>query len=343
MEYSFSLLFLAAIALDLLIGDPRWYPHPVRLIGWQCSFFEKYFRKIFAERLHVAGVFTAFFVLLFTEGSVYAILLVAHHCSRIAELITAVFLLYTSVAIRDLLAHSRRVYRQLYRDNLLKARQAVAMIVGRDTAALDKAGVIRAAVETVAENMADGIVAPLFWAMAAVVVDGIVPRFATGGLEPVSCAVLGAFFYKACNTMDSMFGYKNERYINFGWFAARLDDCVGYLPARIAGGCLVVAAPFIGLRGRGALRIMMRDKSCHASPNAGYPEAAVAGALGVQLGGAASYFGTINEKPTIGDAERGLETVDILRVNWLVLVGSAIFIASVLLFYKGIVIFYPAS
>ncbi len=344
MDYSFSLLFLTAILLDLLIGDPRWYPHPVRLIGWCCSFGEKYFRKFFARNLYLAGLFTSFTVLLCTGGVVWAILTAAHSLSRSVELIVAVVLLYTTVAIHDLFAHSRRVYRELCKkNNLIAARQAVGMIVGRDTASLSRREVIRAAVETVAENMADGIIAPLFWAMVAVVCSGIVPRLDGGGLEPLSYAVLGAFLYKACNTMDSMFGYKNRRYLQFGRFAARLDDCAGYLPARIAGGCLVLAAPFIRLKGKGALHIMLRDHANHASPNAGYPEAAMAGALGVQLGGAASYFGSIKEKPTIGDAERLLEVKDILRANRLVFVGTAFFILFCLLFYSIFAVFYLVS
>ncbi len=343
MEHSFSLFFLAAIVLDLLLGDPRWYPHPVRLIGWLCSFLEENLRKKIPARVQLAGIFTSVLVLSCTAGVVYAALLVAHLLSPVAEVVLAVLLLYTAIAIRDLLAHSYRVYRQLKKGGLIKARQAVAMIVGRDTAALDRAGVIRAAVETVAENMADGIVAPLFWAMVAVVVDGLVPQFAAGGLAPISCAALGAFLYKACNTMDSMFGYKNERYIDFGCFAARLDDFVGYLPARITAYSLVIAAPFVGLSGRGALAIMLRDRANHASPNAGYPEAAMAGALGVQLGGAASYFGSVKEKPTIGDAQRNLESVDILRANRLVMAATVFFIFSALLLHKIFTVFCPVS
>lgn len=335
------LLFSAAILLDLLFGDPRWYPHPVRLIGGCCTFCEKLYRKIFPHRPAVAGISSGVTVLVVTLMTVLVILLLGSRFGREFELFFAVLLLYTAVAIRDLLAHSRRVYRELCKENNLRmARREVSMIVGRDTAALDEPGIIRACVETVAENMADGIIAPLFWAMAAVVVDGIFMPMNDGGLEPFSWAVVGAFFYKACNTMDSMYGYKNTRYIDFGRFAARLDDLVNYLPARITSGFLVVAAPVLGLDGRAALRILLRDRGRHTSPNAGYPEAAMAGALGVQLGGPGKYFGRIVEKPTLGDARRGLERADILRANRLVFAGSILFILVCCLFFAVFSVFF---
>ncbi len=338
----FILFFLAAILLDLLFGDPRWYPHPVRLIGWLCTFFETRFRQFFSKNPFFAGVSAAFSILTITAVVLLVILFIAHFLGKEVELVFAVLLFSTTIAIRDLLAHSHRVYLELgKKNNLVMARRAVSMIVGRDTVSLNEEGVIRACVETVAENMADGIVAPIFWAMVAVVIHGVVPQLAESGSTSFAAAVLGAFLYKACNTMDSMYGYKNERYLYFGCFAARLDDLMNYLPARITAGCLVAAAPLSGLDCKGALRIVLRDNSRHSSPNAGYPEAAMAGALGVQLGGAASYFGKTSDKPKIGDSLRPLARRDISRANRIVCCGSALFIGSCCLFYIIFATFFP--
>ncbi|HSH14060.1 MAG TPA: adenosylcobinamide-phosphate synthase CbiB, partial [Desulfurivibrionaceae bacterium] len=218
---------------------------------------------------------------------------------RLGDLV-AVLLFYTCFAARDLLAHSRRVYQALAAGDLLAARQKVAWLVGRDTANLDQAGVVRAGVESVAENSSDGVVAPLFWAVV-------------GG-------PLAALLYKAASTLDSTFGYKNKRYLHFGRASARLDDLVNFVPARLTGLGLVASACFCGLDWRGAWRIYRRDRHNHASPNSGHPEAAAAGALGLQLGGGSSYFGRPVEKPTMGDALGEPLPGHILAVNRLVLV-----------------------
>lgn len=337
----FILLFLVAILLDLLIGDPQWYPHPVRLIGRLCEFCEKRSRKIFPDRAALAGLLSVITVLSVTGVVIWGILLFAHSFSRELELFFGVILLYTTIAIRDLLAHSHRVYRALRKKNNLRmARRQVSMIVGRETASLEEADVVRACVETVAENFADGIIAPFFWAMVVVVIDGVVPSMGAEGLAPLSWAVIGAFLYKASNTMDSIYGYKNARYIDFGSHAARLDDLLNYLPARIAGVYLVIAAPLLGLHGGRALKMVLRDSARHVSPNAGYPESAMAGALGVQLGGPTKYFNKLVDKATLGDATRELEPADILRANWLVSCSSALFILSYLLFYAVFSVFF---
>ncbi len=317
----FYLQLLAAIFLDALIGDPRWYPHPVRGIGRICSWSEAVTRLWF-RNLYVAGLLTVIFVIALTGTVVFLILFIAASFSPVLEGVVGVILLYTTIAARDLLRHSTEVY-VLLRDKkpLEDARMAVGKIVGRDTAALNEDGICRATIETVAENMVDGITAPLFFALLA---SGCTPL---GTLSPISWAVLGAFLYKAVNTMDSMIAYKNERYLKFGRVAAKLDDVVNFIPARLSGLCLIMAAFILKLDYRKAAEVFLRDRLKHSSPNAGHTEAAAAGALGVQLGGPSFYFKKIVDKPFIGDAEAPPVPADIERTNRLVIIGSVIFIA----------------
>jgi adenosylcobinamide-phosphate synthase len=323
----FELQILCALALDLLLGDPRWFPHPVRIIGWFCVRIEAIFRRFFANK-RLAGVVTVVAVLAITLTPVAVLFRVAALISPLLVDGLAVFLLYTSVAARDLIRHSRDVFAALQLEGeagLQAGRQAVGMIVGRDTAALDRAGVVRACVETVAENMVDGVAAPLFYG----IVGAICAPFLT--MSPVVVAAYCAMGYKAVNTMDSMFGYKNERYLDFGRAAAKLDDVVNFIPARLSGLLLVAASFLLGLDGQGSLRIFLRDRLCHASPNSGHSEAAVAGALGVQLGGTSIYFGQAVAKPTMGEPTRELADSDILITNRLMLAGSALVLMFLLL------------
>jgi adenosylcobinamide-phosphate synthase len=317
---SYLLQLLSAVVLDLLIGDPPWLPHPVRGIGKVCTWSERLTRAVFTN-LHLAGLITVVVVLTVTCGSVFLLLIGATAVSPILAMVLAVFLLGTTIAIRDLLRHSNAVYVELGPNgSLKKARTAIAMIVGRDTKELSQAGVTRACIETVAENMVDGITAPLFFAVLA--------SFAAPfmSLSPIGCSVLGAFFYKGVNTMDSMIGYKNEAYRQFGRCAAKLDDVMNFLPARISGLCVIVAAFFLKLDYREAARIFRRDRLNHSSPNSGHTEAVAAGALGLRLGGPSVYFGKIVEKPYLGDSLREPVPGDIKKVNRLVLVGTAIFV-----------------
>jgi len=314
-----ELFILIAILLDLIFGDPRWYPHPVRLIGALATALERFWRKIFTNA-RTAGVFTVFFVLLISCGSIVLLLWLASVAIWL-QTVLAVLLLYSLIAVRDLLRHSKEVYASLYPvQNIEEARKRVGCIVGRDTQGLDGGQVVRACVETVAENMVDGITAPLFWALVGSVFAPWTP------LSAVAMAAVGMLAYKCINTMDSMFGYKNERYLNFGWASARLDDLVNMLPARLSGAMIVLAAYVLGMDGRGSFRIYRRDRGNHASPNAGHPEAAIAGALQVKLGGPSSYFGGIVEKPTIGDADKELHPRHILQTQSLILAGSALFL-----------------
>lgn len=269
-----------AVLLDLLLGDPRWLPHPVVFIGRFIAGCERLLRRLaLGERL--AGLLLVVLTVGGTVAVAGSILYAAALIHPLAAEVVEAILGFTCLAARSLHLESRRVADALLRDDLPAARSALAMIVGRDTDGLSPPEIWRGAVETVAENSSDGVIAALLFLML-------------GG-------PLAALAYKAVNTLDSMVGYKNERYLRFGWAAARLDDLVNLLPARLTGCLMALVAPLVGLSGRGAWRVMLRDGRNHSSPNSGIPEAAAAGALGVQLGGTNRYFGKPVEKPTIGD------------------------------------------
>ncbi|MDY3918108.1 MAG: adenosylcobinamide-phosphate synthase CbiB [Candidatus Limivivens sp.] len=284
--------------LDLLIGDPHFLYHPIRIVGNLIAFTEKWVRRLFppSEKGELAGgVLTVFLVVLLSTGVPAGIL---YLCGRVhwgLKLAAETVMCYQLLATKSLKDESMKVYDRLKAGDLPGARKAVSMIVGRDTEALDEKGVTRAAVETVAENTSDGIIAPMIF-------------MAIGG------ATLG-FFYKSINTMDSMLGYKNQKYLYFGRFAAKLDDAVNYLPARISAWIMIWAAPLVHLNGKEAKRIYLRDRYNHASPNSAHTEAVMAGALGVQLAGDAYYFGKLYKKKTIGDPSRPVEYEDIRLAN----------------------------
>jgi adenosylcobinamide-phosphate synthase len=301
------LALTGGFVLDQIFGDPRWLYHPVRAIGCLISFLEKGFRKIFPASEQgelMAGIFFAWSVILITTGIPLLLLLPAWRVNSRLAFALCVFWDYQLLAARSLKTESMRVYDALREKDLPKARQAVSMIVGRDTERLDEEGVAKAAVETVAENTSDGVLAPMLF-------------LALGG------PVLG-FFYKSVNTLDSMVGYKNERYLYFGRFSAKLDDVLNWIPARMSGLLMVLASPLFGFSGKAAFRIYRRDRRKHASPNSAHTEAAAAGALGVQLAGNAWYFGKLYEKPSIGDPTRPVEYEDIRRVNRLMYGTSAL-------------------
>jgi adenosylcobinamide-phosphate synthase len=271
---------LLALLLDMLVGDPHWLPHPVRLIGRLALALEMPMRRLW-RRPRLAGTVTVLLVLGATAGAAWGTLELAGRVHLLARDAAAILLLWTTFACRDLVRHSSAVLAALSAGDLELARERVSWIVGRDTGELDSDGVVRATVESVAENGVDGVTAPLLFAVV-------------GG--PVA-----ALTYKAINTLDSTFGYKSERYLRFGWAAARLDDLANYLPARITAPLMALAAWPLGLSPRAAWRVMWRDHACHSSPNAGWPEAAMAGALSVRLGGRSTYQGVLNEKPWLGD------------------------------------------
>ncbi len=316
---TFTLQFIGALLLDLLFGDPRALPHPVQGIGWLCVKFEQVTRHVFSHE-GVAGTVSFILVFVCTLLLPGVILSALHVVAPFAEACVAMMILYTGIACRDLYTHSMQVYNALHKDgNIENARKEVAKIVGRDTRQLDRQGVCRACVETVAENLVDGITAPIFFA----ILFSFIPM--DGFLSTISMAALGAYAYKSINTMDSMYGYKNEQYKTFGSFAARVDDSANFLPARISGLLLIVAAWMLRLDAKGAKRIFLRDRLQHASPNGGHPEAAVAGSLGIQLGGNSFYFGEIVTKATMGESLRPIEPRDIISTNHLMFLTSALF------------------
>ena len=302
---------LSALALgfllDLLLGDPHWAPHPVRLMGRLISALERLLRRIFPPSprgLRLGGFCLVVLTAGLSTGAAAGILWLCGQVSPWLAFAAEAVLCYQFLATKALRDESMKVCTALEVGDLPAARQAVSMIVGRDTERLDETGVAKAAVETVAENASDGVIAPLLF-------------MAVGG------GVLGAF-YKACNTMDSMVGYKNDRYLWFGRCAARWDDVVNFIPARLAGVLMCLAAPLAGLDGKNAWRIFRRDRKNHKSPNSAHTEAAAAGALHVQLAGPNYYFGQLVEKPTIGDDDRPIAAEDIRRVNRLLYAAAAL-------------------
>ncbi|WP_457574733.1 adenosylcobinamide-phosphate synthase CbiB [Desulfolithobacter sp.] len=326
---TFCVAIYLAFLLDLLLGDPRWIPHPVRLMGRFALFLEKRFRRLFRDP-GLAGTLTALTLLATVLLTTAGFLSLAAIFSQAALFVLAVVFLYTTLALRDLLHHTREVYRALKdsEENLDLARQKVAMIVGRDTTTLDGPGIVRACVESVAENMADGVIAPLFWSAVAALAVNVSghPQY-----SPAAGAV-GGMFYKAINTMDSMFGYKNERYLLFGRFAARLDDLANWLPARLTALLIIIAAWPGGGNAVRAFITWRRDHHNHTSPNAGHPEAAMAGALSIQLGGPSVYFGQAVEKPTLGEPLHTPSPQHIRQANRIVFLGSllAVFATGIL-------------
>jgi adenosylcobinamide-phosphate synthase len=270
----------AAVLLDWLLGDPRRFPHPVIAIGKLIGLLEKFLRRLIPDE-RLGGILLLLITVAATCSVSWLLLKGAYAISPYAGFIVAVILSWNCLAARSLHRESALVADALTEGDLDAARKFLSFIVGRDTVELGETEIWRGAVETVAENSSDGVIAPLLFLML-------------GG------PVLG-LAYKAVNTLDSMVGYKNKRYLQFGWASARFDDLVNWLPARLTGFLMVMVTPLLGLDSGRAWQIMRRDGSNHSSPNSGIPEAAAAGALGVQLGGANRYFGLMVEKPTIGD------------------------------------------
>ena len=305
-----ALALVLGFFIDLLVGDPRWLYHPVRIIGHGISFLEKYLRKCFPgteKGQQRAGFVLVLLICVGSAGIPFGILYLAYKIHVVLGVCLETVMCYQMLAVKSLKDESMRVFEELKKRDLEGARYAVSMIVGRDTKALDETGVTKAAVETVAENTSDGIIAPLFY-------------MAIGG--PVLM-----FFYKGVNTMDSMVGYKNEKYLNFGRYAAKFDDIMNYIPARISAWLMVAASYVCGFDGKNAAKIYKRDRYNHASPNSAQTEAVMAGALDIQLAGNAYYFGKLYEKPTIGDNIRPVESQDIKRANRLLYVSAAMAVA----------------
>lgn len=278
--------------LDLIIGDPQNPIHPIRIIGVLCKNTENIFRRILKKSLKLAGLITWIIVVLVVFLFNYYLLKGAYIFNNILGLVLASIMIYFCISTKALRVEGLKVVKYIIKDDIYGARKQLSYIVGRDTENLDKESILKAVVETVAENMSDGIIAPLFYA-------GI-------GGAPL------AFLYKAVNTMDSMFGYKNDKYYDFGYFPAKLDDVFNYIPARLTGYLIIIVSFILKLDYKNSFKIYRRDKNNHSSPNSAHPEAAVAGALNIRLGGANYYFGKLVEKPTIGD---NLEKISLDKVN----------------------------
>lgn len=311
---------LIGFILDCMLGDPYTLPHPVRLIGRLISDLESRLLKSGVlvneqevsssqeekiRQLKLSGMLLAVVVLVLSAGIPALILYAAYHIHVWLGIAVEGIFCYYLIAARCLRDESMKVYMALAsgtEDSLVCGRRAVSMIVGRDTECLDEQGVIKAAVETVAENTSDGVTAPLFY-------------MAFGG------GVLG-FFYKAANTMDSMIGYQNERYKHFGTFAARLDDVLNFIPSRLTALLMIAAAFLLHMDGANAYRIWKRDRRKHKSPNSAQTESVCAGALNIMLAGDAYYFGELHKKDIIGDDIRQVEKEDIKQANRLMYMTS---------------------
>ena len=308
------LLMLGGFILDGIFGDPAWLVHPVVIMGKAITALEKFLRKRLpntpeGERLggRILAIALPVGTLLITGGVCWLFYRINPILGFAIELLWCA----QALAAKGLAQESTNVYRELVKGDLPASRRAVSRIVGRDTAELTSEGVTKAAVETVAENASDGVIAPLFYMML--------------GGAPL------ALVYKAINTMDSMVGYKNEKYLNFGRAAAKLDDAANYLPSRIAALLWIASAALTGNDAKSAWRIWRRDRRKHASPNSAQTESACAGALNVQLAGPATYFGKYCDKPTIGDAVRAIEPGDILRANKMMYTASLLGLAAAVL------------
>lgn len=313
--------FAAGFILDLLLGDPLGRFHIVVGIGRLVTLLEGWVRRVFPKSRRgelAGGAAVVLLVCALSLGGSLGLLALAYRLHPGLGLGLESFLCWQCLAARDLCRESMAVCRHAERGDLPGAREAVGRIVGRDTAGLDLEGVCRACVETVAENTSDGVITPMLY-------------LAVGG------APLGVL-YKAVNTMDSMLGYKNDRYLYFGRAAARLDDAANYIPARAAALCLILAAALCGMDAGNAWRVFRRDRYNHASPNSAQTESACAGALHLRLGGPASYFGKRVEKPFIGDDDRPVEPGDIRRADRLMLWGSLCCFAAAVLVKGGLLL-----
>lgn len=301
----FILAIIAAVILDFVLGDPHWLPHPIRWMGWAIDTMQPRFRRI-----SLPPVFSGALMVIILVGATYGITLgILYLCGVIHPLFkpaAATILIFYSISMRSLYQAARDVLNLLETADIAAARTSVGWIVGRDTGALDKNGIRRAVVETVAENFVDGVAAPLFYAMI--------------GGAPLAMA------YKMVNTLDSMVGYKNERYGQFGKVAARLDDVVNFLPARLAIPAIALAAHLLGKSGIRSFKTAFIEGANHSSPNAGYPEAAFAGALAVRLNGPNYYGGVLVEKPYIGVRFGRVKNIHIRQACDLMLLSSILWV-----------------
>ncbi|MCG2677325.1 adenosylcobinamide-phosphate synthase CbiB [bacterium] len=303
-------LLISCYIADLIFADPKWFPHPVRGIGRLISFMDNRLRGTNGKwKERIKGAILVFVVVGISTCLAYLFIELSKGLSPFLGNLAWVYLGYCSLSIKDLQVKAKAIARALKKNSLARARKELSKIVGRDTGQLSKEGVTTAAIESIAENTNDGIIAPLIYLIL-------------GG--PVL-----AFAYKSINTIDSMIGYKNERYLHFGWFAARLDDIVNFIPARICGFLIAVSSLPAMTR---SFKIMFRDGRKHPSPNSGVSIAAMAGALGIRLGGPSAYHGKLVEKPYLGEKKRPIHTAFINEALNISLLSSAltVFIGTLL-------------
>lgn len=315
------LALLIGYILDLILGDPYSFPHIIKLIGNLISKTEKSLRGLFPKSNtgeFIEGIILVVIVTIIPTITVISVLKLCEYFSIYLRLFVEAIICYQLLATKSLKKESMKVYYSLKNNDIKDARSNVAMIVGRDTGNLTEEGVTKAAVETIAENTSDGVIAPMLYMMLGGAAFGV--------------------FYKAVNTMDSMVGYKNDKYMYFGRVAAKVDDVLNYIPARISAYLMIVASFFARLNWKNAYKIYKRDRYNHSSPNSAHTEAVCAGALQVQLAGDAYYFGKLYKKKTIGDKIKNIEFEDIKRANLLLYITSAI---GIILFsiLKGMVLY----
>ena len=304
--YSFAniLIMILGYIMDLVFGDPYWFPHPVRFIGKLISKTEKFIRKHAKSEksLKYWGILM-WLVPVVTTALVTALIVKIASFNKYVEIFVSAFIIYTTLSTKCLKDEATKIYNVLETGDIKKSRVQLSYIVGRDTTNLSQSEIIRATVETVAENTVDGTISPMFYGFL---------------FGPV-----GAMTYKAINTLDSMVGYKNDKYLNLGCVSAKLDDVANFIPARLTAIFMPLGAFLCGMNGLNSFKIAIRDRKNHKSPNCAFAEGAAAGAIGVQLGGTNIYFGKEVYKPTIGDKKRELENYDIVRMNKLMYATTA--------------------
>lgn len=305
----FIMRYSIAYIMDLTLGDPHWFPHPVRFIGKLITLLEKLLYRFSCKK------FTGGVLAILTIGITF---LISFYLAKLSPILE-IFFLYTTLATKSLADEGFRVCKVLVEGDMEKAKKELAYLVSRDTNSMDVTQIVRSILETISENTVDGVIAPMFFAF--------VGSFFT--IEGVSLALPFAMGYKAINTLDSMVGYKNDKYIDFGMVSAKIDDMANFIPARIAGGFIIPMGAFLlRMDYRSAWRIFFRDRLNHSSPNSGHSEAAFAGALGVQFGGRTSYFGKWHDKPTIGDKLKHFGIPDVKRGIRLLYVSSWVGLAT---------------
>lgn len=306
---TFIMRYSIVYIMDLILGDPHWFPHPVRFIGKLITLLEKLLYRFSCKK------FTGGVLAILTIGITF---LISFYLAKLSPILE-IFFLYTTLATKSLADEGFRVCKVLVEGDMEKAKKELAYLVSRDTNSMDVTQIVRSILETISENTVDGVIAPMFFAF--------VGSFFT--IEGVSLALPFAMGYKAINTLDSMVGYKNDKYIDFGMVSAKIDDMANFIPARIAGGFIIPMGAFLlRMDYRSAWRIFFRDRLNHSSPNSGHSEAAFAGALGVQFGGRTSYFGKWHDKPTIGDKLKHFGIPDVKRGIRLLYVSSWVGLAT---------------